>query len=256
MHWIVRSLFVSLCLIHSVALAAPPKSENQDAAARRHFESGRDYFERAQYDEAAREFEEAHRLSGRNALLVNLSRAHESAGRPEAAADVLDRWFEKADADDPLRAEMETRRTRLRAEAERAAAASADEKPATPEPEAPAEAEPAEPAATPTHEQSALWPWVTISAGAALAAGGVVFFVLGRSDVDAVENPGPNTTWADIQEQHDRGPTRIGIGIGLGAVGLVAVGAGVTWLLMGRDSNEAHARLVVGADHLSVRGAF
>ena len=97
-----------------------------DAAARDHFEAGRAYFARAQYDDASREFAEAYRLSQRLTLLLNLARALEAANRDEEAVASLDEWLAKSPSDDPMRAEVLDRRTRLanEVEARRAAAAS------------------------------------------------------------------------------------------------------------------------------------
>ena len=102
----------------AAAAATPSRDPADDEAARQHFESGRAYFERARYEEAAREFGEAHRLSGRPALLLNLSRALEGAGDNAGAADALSRYVEQAPAS-PERGVEETRLGRLRAAAER-----------------------------------------------------------------------------------------------------------------------------------------
>jgi|GEM_PF-3265164 len=100
---------------------APPPALD-DAAARQHFEAGRAYFQRAQYEQAASEFAESYRLSARPALLVNLSRAEEGAGRLEPAIEALRRWESTAAADDPERPAMTERMGRLESARARAQA--------------------------------------------------------------------------------------------------------------------------------------
>lgn len=102
-----------------VSPSTPPSSPADDEAAREHFESGRAYYQRAQYEDAAREFGEAYRLSHRPALLLNASRALEGAGRFQDAADDVQHFLDTAAADDPDRAGTDERLVRLRASAER-----------------------------------------------------------------------------------------------------------------------------------------
>lgn len=112
--------------------ASAPPSTRDDELARNHFESGRAYFSRAQYADAAREFQEAYRLSHRLPMLLNLSRALEEADRDDEAIAALDEWLQRSPADDPSRDEVSERRSRLtlelearRAEAEAAEARAA-----------------------------------------------------------------------------------------------------------------------------------
>jgi hypothetical protein len=97
-------------------------SAEDDAAARQHFEAGRLYFQRAQYDDAVREFTESYRLSRRPALLLNIARAEELAGRPDRAVAALESFAAEAPTDDPERAGLDERLARLRADAARRAA--------------------------------------------------------------------------------------------------------------------------------------
>lgn len=107
------------------ATPAPTAEDESDALARNHFESGRAYFAQAQYDDAAREFREAYRMSHRLPLLLNLARALEEGDHPEEAVAVLDEWLSLSPANDPGRTEATERRTRLMHEAELVAAANA-----------------------------------------------------------------------------------------------------------------------------------
>jgi tetratricopeptide (TPR) repeat protein len=62
-----------------MAQVAPVRAQSDDERARTHFEAGRSYYEQAQYEDAAREFQESFDLSGRPELLLNISRAQERA---------------------------------------------------------------------------------------------------------------------------------------------------------------------------------
>lgn len=105
-----------LLLALAVFSPASAGAQTDDDLAREHFRAGRAYFERAQYEDAAREFEEAHALSGRATLLLNLSRSYELNGQTEEAIDALERWqaSEDVEADDEARALAASRLERLR----------------------------------------------------------------------------------------------------------------------------------------------
>jgi tetratricopeptide (TPR) repeat protein len=87
----MRSLLVLLTVVVGLTAAAlgtggtAHAQLSDDERARLHFESGRSYYEQARYDDAAREFQEAFKLSGRPALLLNLSQAYERALRFDEA---------------------------------------------------------------------------------------------------------------------------------------------------------------------------
>ncbi|UJR83949.1 hypothetical protein [Sandaracinus amylolyticus] len=89
-----------------------------DEQARTHFESGRLYFERGEYDAALREFEAAYELSHRTQLLYNIYLTLERLGRPGDAADRLEAFVAASpELDDEARANFETRIANLRARA-------------------------------------------------------------------------------------------------------------------------------------------
>ena len=69
-------------------------AQSDDERARTHFEAGRSYYEQAQYEDAAREFQEAFDLSGRPELLLNLSQAEERALHYEDAIGAAQRYLE------------------------------------------------------------------------------------------------------------------------------------------------------------------
>jgi len=84
----------------------------RDEMAREHFVVGRRYFEEARYPEAAREFSEAYRLSGRSELLLNLALAEERALDYDAAIAAILRYLE-VEPGTPDRPELEERISRL-----------------------------------------------------------------------------------------------------------------------------------------------
>lgn len=119
---IIRRLIAIVILAISAAFLMPaPVSaqEHDEELARQLFETGRAYFERAQYEEAVEAFAEAYRLSGRPQLLVNEARALEALGRHDEAVEALERAMVELPADSPLRPQVEQRLMRLRAQTDR-----------------------------------------------------------------------------------------------------------------------------------------
>lgn len=88
--------------------------EETDRRARQHFLVGRSYFEEARFEDAAREFAEAYRLSGHSALLVNLGMAHERALQYEQAVDAYERYLGEADDEAEWADAARERASRLR----------------------------------------------------------------------------------------------------------------------------------------------
>lgn len=87
-------------LLASLALFATPAraQEGEDErSARHHFRLGEAHYESGHFVEAAREFEEAYRLSNRVPLLHNVYVAYRDAGDIERAADALRRYLELAE---------------------------------------------------------------------------------------------------------------------------------------------------------------
>ncbi len=237
-----------MCSWTSLAHATPA----EDEAARRHFESGRAYFERAEYDDAVREYEKSYALSLRPPLLVNVSRAHESAGRPKEAAEALERWLQVSPPDDPMRADIESRHKRLRAQADKLAEQTVEPVQApVPAPEQPTKA----PAAEAKH--SRLGPWLLVGGGGAALAGGVVVLLLGRSDIASVEDAKEGTRWSSVKDKADSGPRKVMIGSVLGGVGVAALTAGILWMLLDDDdASERQTQVGLSPNGVAVLGRF
>jgi hypothetical protein len=109
-------------VVCSLALAAPVAAQD-DAEARRHFETGTSYFTEGNYESALREFDESYRLSGRPGLLYNIALCHERLGNLGEAAEHLERFLslvEDVDGRDALERRLANLRERQRRrEAER-----------------------------------------------------------------------------------------------------------------------------------------
>lgn len=129
---------VALSVLAQTGAASAQPRERDDNRARMHFLAGNSYFTDGRYTEAALQFLDAYRLSGRIELLLNVALSYERADEPRLAADAVEDWLEVAPADAPNRAEQEARLTRLRAlqEAREQAAATTQAQAETPAPEA------------------------------------------------------------------------------------------------------------------------
>ncbi len=117
-------LRIALTLVPLLVIAgveAPVTAQDADDLGRRHFQAGESYYGQSRYDDAAREFMEAYRLSGRVVLLINASRAYERALDFDRAIETLERYLELAPAGDDNRPIQEERIEALRQLRERAA---------------------------------------------------------------------------------------------------------------------------------------
>ena len=96
------ALLVVLVLAPSVrAQEAPPGTDLELAKA--HFNTGQIYYERKRFPDAAREFEEAYRLSGRPDLLFNMGKAYDGAGDHARALAAWRSWLEAVPAGSPTK---------------------------------------------------------------------------------------------------------------------------------------------------------
>lgn len=99
-------------------LVVPTAAFGQDRLARTHYEAGSSYYQQGRYEDALREFEEAHRLSSparRAVLLYNIGLAHERLGHLTQAIDALRQYVEGA----PGAEDVEVVRERMRTLQER-----------------------------------------------------------------------------------------------------------------------------------------
>src|SRR5262245_46707654 len=75
MRWLIL-----LGLVVSVAARAQTRPSDDLDLAKAHFRTGEIYYEKARFPDAAREFEEAYRLSSRPELLYNMGKAYDGDG--------------------------------------------------------------------------------------------------------------------------------------------------------------------------------
>lgn len=117
---VMVGVLVSLLFALSSPVAAQPSA---DERARVHFEAGRGYYDQGRFEDAAREFEEAYRLSPRPQLLYNISQASREAGNLPRAIESLRQYLAET-PDAANRAALE-RRLRTMEEQQRGTQATA-----------------------------------------------------------------------------------------------------------------------------------
>ena len=81
--WVYAAVVVCSALGYTVGAAAQETPD--DAAAREHFQRGREAFEQTEYEEALTEFRDAYRLSGRGQLQYNIGVTADRLQRHEEA---------------------------------------------------------------------------------------------------------------------------------------------------------------------------
>lgn len=118
--WLARLLLILLCcgmeevwLGGACAVAQAPSAASADAEARRAFESGRDAYERGDFTQALRDFEQAQELRPSPELLYNVGRAADSDGQASRAVAAYSAYlasYPSADNRDFVRARLEKMR--------------------------------------------------------------------------------------------------------------------------------------------------
>ncbi len=246
---------VGLTLGHGAVARA---QVSDDERARTHFEAGRSYYEQARYEDSAREFEEAFKLSGRAALLLNLSQAYERGLHFDQAIAEIQHYLQLT-PNAPDRKTLEDRivhlqelQSRVQAQptapaptpAPGAAPAASGEAPA-PAPDA-ATPSPA-PAAAPAKSESrlAVPGWILVgSGGAALLVSVITGVVAHGKHSDLEKMCSGSSCPASAQSTIDSGKTMATVSTVLLGVGLVAGGIGAVLLIIdaGHHSKEASAK--------------
>jgi tetratricopeptide (TPR) repeat protein len=162
--------------------AAKPNDQEQmrnlDDEARERFELGRTFLEAGRFQQAAEEFEEAYRLSGRAQLLYNVYIANRDAGNWEAASNALRIYLDKVpDAPDQinLRARLASMEAQAEAQREQARQAAADRERAD------------RLAATRKEVVRSKLPWVLIGTGGALLATSLITGIMAKTKADDLD---------------------------------------------------------------------
>jgi hypothetical protein len=133
-------------------------------------------------------------------------------------------------------------------------APASDAAPPTPAPAAAPEKPTASPAPPPAPEaqSSSPVPWVLVGGGAAVAVTGVVLMFVARGKEGDLDKSCPSHAGCDpkLESDYDSAKTLNALGIGLGAVGIVAAGVGVSMLVLRPSASTATSATLV----LSPRG--
>jgi tetratricopeptide (TPR) repeat protein len=163
--------------------AAKPNDQEQmrnlDDEARERFELGRTFLEAGRFQQAAEEFEQAYRLSGRAQLLYNVYIANRDAGNWEAAVQALRSYLDKfPDAPDQinLRARLASMEAALETRREEARRAAADRERAD------------RLAAMRTEVVRSKLPWVLLGSGGALLATSLITGIMAKSKANDLDD--------------------------------------------------------------------
>lgn len=107
---LLLSSVTSVARVHAQAAATTSEEAglSGDEEARMRFELGRRYYDTGRFEDAAREFSEAHRLSGRAELLYNLFLAYRDAGDDVHAVETLRAYLPTLEAGE-RRTQLEAR---------------------------------------------------------------------------------------------------------------------------------------------------
>jgi tetratricopeptide (TPR) repeat protein len=229
----MRTLSCTLCM--AVLLAAAPAFA-QDPAAKVHYEAGAQHYARGRYTEAISEFEEAYRLSKAAALLYNISQAYERLGDIVKAREYLKRYLDSgaAAADEKVALEDKLRVFDERIAKDEAAKANAATQPAT-QPVGPVEG-------IDTPMQFGIWKWVAIGGGGALLLTSAFFAYDGQQQEkkieEAAESGNEPYTYASAWDRGERDDVLAWI---TGGIGVAALGAGVTMLLLENRGSDGES---------------
>src|SRR4051812_9626368 len=108
MRIVMAAVAVAILLAYAAPAAAQNATQADEDAAKAHFLAGSAYYEQANYADAVKEFNEAHRLSKRADLLYNISVCYERLGHWDDAIAALQQYLtERPNAAD--RAVIESR---------------------------------------------------------------------------------------------------------------------------------------------------
>jgi hypothetical protein len=223
-----------------VAVAAPGARDAElDERARIHFHAGTDYFERGDYENALRELEIAHQMSGRPALLYNIGACLERMGRLVEAADRLEAYV--AAQTSASGSEMSGSET---AGSETAGSETAGS-------ETPGDASTSDTSRTPSGGRTPhVASWIVLGVGGAALAGFAVLGGLALAEDGALASRcGTSCSRADVGTLEG---LTVGADVSLTA-GLVLVAVGVVLALVTDDGSAEHAGLELGPGGVGAR---
>jgi tetratricopeptide (TPR) repeat protein len=228
------------------------ESDMSDQQARVHFKLGQTFYDSGRFREAAEEWEQAHALSKREALLYNIYVAQRDASDWPKAIDALTRYLATNEPDAAQRVNLDARLKAMK-DAVAANEAKASSQPTAAPEAAPAPAPAQQPAPQP-EQGSSVWPIALVVTGGALIAGSVVTGLITSGKVADIEDSCPGDSCPkgfDLEGKRDSASTLATVTdvLWISGAAFAAVGA-VLWLTDGAPSAEAQ----VGASAL-LKGA-
>lgn len=244
-----------LLAIMLAAGAASAQGDSDVDRARFHFMAGRAYYDDARYPDAAREFEEAYRLTEHPDVLYNLGLTYERMGRARDAIDHYRRYLE-AVPEAPEAAQIYDRIRRLEAAAPPESAAGGTPASGGSGGGAGGRSGGGAPAEEPSGGSLTLTAgWVLVGVGAATAAAAVITGVLALGTHADLEGACPDGRCpADRADDIESGETLSIVSTVLTGVAIGAGGAGLLLLLTsGGDGEGAEVGLVPGGAFARVR---
>ncbi|MBX7192598.1 MAG: hypothetical protein K1X94_11100 [Sandaracinaceae bacterium] len=250
----------------ALALASPVAAQVQDVemppsevAARGHYLMGREHYEAARFDEAAREFQEAYDLSHRPQLFYNLFLAHRDAGHTRDAAAALRQYVEAV----PDAPQIEVLRGRLAVLEAQVAEEDARER------DARAEAQTSDalttttgtPASSATSAPSDanVGPWAVIGVGGALAVGAIVTGALAATTYGDISASCPDDRCPagyDLDGRRSSGSALALTTDVLGGLAAATLAAGIVWEIVEATSHGEESRATLRCSPLGCRGHF
>ena len=199
------------------------------------------------FDEAIADFQKAYALSKHRDMLFNLGRSYEGKGDKANAVTAYRRYL----ATDPVDESAIIQRIKQ---------LGGDPTPLIPKGEDPKAA----PGLDPTQEAPEIatqgtnpWPWVLVGVGAVGVGVGTVLGVQALDDADAARSESSRSAAESLKDDAESGALLADVSVGLG---LVALGAGVVWLLLDEEEDDGTPRVEVQASGthfgLGVNGTF
>lgn len=219
-------------------------AQTDEAAARQHFRLGQAYYENGQFEEAAREFESAYRMSGRSRLLYNAYLAYrDMQDLPNSARTLRQFLAETTDIEAAERDQLQARLVAIDAAIARSQTSMPRETPTQTE----TQAQGSETGSTGTTGATATATtepstssgggfnpspvgFIVGGVGVALGIGAIITGVMSSSDLSTLQAECPGGMCPDdqaLRDAHSRGQTLAVVTDVLWVTGVVALATGV-----------------------------
>ncbi len=225
----------------------PTTKKDRIAQAKKAFVAATRAYAEGDFETSLARFRKAHELTDSPDLLYNIATVADRMRHDDEALEAYEGYLEarpnSPDAEhvqgriDALRLAIQAREMEARQAAIEAAARIKAERPLT------------------QYVGPGPGPWITIGAGSATVASGLILLGLGQRDQNDVESAPPGSSYEDVRELAERGPRRTKAGIALMAVGGAAVVGGIIWQFKG-GHEEAIPEVSIGPTGISIQGKF